>query len=78
MRFAGSPMERATLFILVMDLLIVLWLGPEIRQAAAAARADDSPAWAVLLLIFSLGLFAYGALEVYLIHVTREPPPPDL
>lgn len=77
-RFLRSSFNRTVLLLLVADGLALVWLGPDIRRATAHARVDDSPAWAVLLLIFSLGLFAYGALEVYLIHVTRELPPPDL
>ena len=76
-RFLRSSFNRAMLLMLAGNTLALVWLGPDIRQAAAA-RADDAPAWAVLLLIISLGLFAYGALEVYLIHIKREPPPPEL
>jgi len=77
-RFLRSPFNRMMLLMLVGNTLVLVWLGPDIRRAAEAARADDAPVWAVLLLIVSLGLFAYGALEVYLIHITREPPPPEL
>lgn len=77
-RFLRSSFNRTVLLLLVADALVLVWLGPDIRRATTHARAHDSPAWAVLLLIFSLGLFAYGALEVYLLHVTREPPPRDL
>jgi hypothetical protein len=76
-RFLRSPFNRAMFLMLVGNTLALVWLGPDIRRAAAA-RADDEPAWAVLPLIVSLGLFAYGALEVYLIHILREPPPPEL
>jgi hypothetical protein len=76
-RFLKSPFNRVMLLMFVGNTLALVWLGPDIRRAATA-RADDAPAWAVLLLIVSLGLFAYGALEVYLIHILREPPPPEL
>jgi hypothetical protein len=76
-RFLKSPFNRVMLLMFVGNTLALVWLGPDIRRAAAA-RGDDAPAWAVLLLIVSLGLFAYGALEVYLIHILREPPPPEL
>ena len=77
-RFLRSPFNRAMLLMLVGNTLALVWLRPDMRRAAEAARADGSPAWAVLLLIVSLGLFAYAALEVYLIHILREPPPPEL
>jgi hypothetical protein len=76
-RFLKSSFNRAILLMLVGNVAWGIWLRPDIRRAAAA-RADDAPTWAVLLLIVSLGLFAYGALEVYLIHILREPPPPEL
>ena len=75
-RFALSPFNRALLLMLVGNALVLVWLGPDMRRAAAA-RAQESPTWAVVLLIVSLGLLAYGALEAYLIHVLREPPPRD-
>jgi len=76
-RFLRSPFNRAMLLMLVGNTAVLVWLRPDIRRAADAARAEGSPAWAVLLLILSIGLFAYGALEVYLIHILREPPPPE-
>jgi hypothetical protein len=54
-----------------------LWIAT-LAALAAAARTDGAPGWAVPLLIVSLGLTAYCLLEVYLIHVTREPPPPEV
>jgi hypothetical protein len=77
-RFLKSSFTRAILLMLVGNVAWGIWLRPDIRRVAAAARADDPPAWAVLLLILSLGLFAYGALEVHLIHINREPRPPEL
>jgi hypothetical protein len=76
-RFLQSPFNRAILLMSVGNVLAFVWLAPDIRRAATATRTHDSPAWAVLLLIVSLGLLAYAALEVYLIHVLREPPPPE-
>ncbi|HEV8509362.1 MAG TPA: hypothetical protein VGQ48_02810 [Gemmatimonadales bacterium] len=54
-----------------------LWIRPDVKRAAAAARAEDAPAWAVVLLIVSLAILAYCTVEVYLIHISREAPPRD-
>lgn len=79
-RFLKSPMSRAFVLIMVGNVAFGAWVRPDVKRAAAAARAEDAPAWAVVLLIASLALLAYCAVEVYLIHVLREPapPPPDL
>lgn len=74
-RFLGSPMNRAFLLMMVGNVAFGIWIRPDVKRAAAAARAEDAPAWAVLLLIVSLAILAYCAVEVYLLHVLRETPP---
>jgi hypothetical protein len=76
-RFLKSPFNRTILLVLVGNVLCGLWLRPDLKRAAAAARAEEAPAWAVVLLIASLAVMAYCLVEVYLIHVLREPPPPS-
>lgn len=68
-------MNRAFLLMMVGNVAFGIWIRPDVKRAAAAARAEDAPAWAVLLLIVSLAILAYCAGEVYLLHVLREPPP---
>jgi hypothetical protein len=77
-RFLKSPMSRAFALIMVGNVCFGLWIRPDVKRMAAAARAEDAPAWAVLLLIVSLAILAYCAVEVYLIHILRERPPRDL
>jgi hypothetical protein len=77
-RFLASPMNRALVLMMVGNVAFGVWIRPDVKRAAAAARAEDAPAWAVALLIASLALLAYSAVAVYLIHITREPPPPPL
>jgi hypothetical protein len=69
-------MNRAFLLMMVGNVAFGVWIRPDVKRAAAA-RAEDAPAWAVLLLIVSLAILAYCAVEVYLIHVFREQPPRD-
>lgn len=76
-RFLASPLNRAILLMMVGNVAFGFWIRQDVKRAAVAARAEDAPAWAVLLLIASLALLAYCAVEVYLIHVLREQPPPD-
>jgi hypothetical protein len=77
-RFLKSPTNRAFLFMMVGNVAFGLWFRPDVKRAAAATRAEDAPEWAVLLLIVSLALLAYCAVEVYLLHILRERPPQDL
>jgi hypothetical protein len=71
-RFLASPLNRAILLVMVGNVAFGLWIRPDVKRAAAAARAEEAPAWAALLLIVSLAILAYCAVEVYLIHVLRE------
>jgi hypothetical protein len=75
-RFLKSPMNRAFVLMMLGNVAFGLWIRPDVKRAAAA-RAGDAPAWAVVLLIVSLAIYAYCAVEVYLIHILREPPPPE-
>jgi hypothetical protein len=76
--FLKSPTNRAFLLMMIGNVAFGVWIRPDVKRAAAAAQAEDAPAWAVVLLSVSLALLAYCAVEVYLIHITREQPPPDL
>ncbi len=71
-RFLKSPMNRALLLMMVGNVAFGVWIRPDAKQAAA--RAAGAPAWAVLLLIVSLALLAYVAVEVYLIYIASKPP----
>ncbi len=75
-RFLKSPMNRAFVLMMVGNVAFGLWIRPDVKRMAAA-RTEDAPAWAVVLLIVSLAILAYCAVEVYLIHITREQPPSD-
>ena len=77
MRFLKSPMNRALVLMMVGNVAFGVWIRPDLKRAAAARAGEDAPAWALLLLIASLALLAYCAVEVYLINITREQPPPD-
>lgn len=71
-------MNRALVLMMVGNVVFGIWIRPDVKRAAAAARAEDAPAWAVLLLIISLGLLLYAALEAYLVDDPREAPPPPV
>jgi len=73
-RFLKSPTNRALLLMMVGNVAFGVWIRPDAKRAAAAARAAGAPAWAVLLLIVSLALLAYVAVEVYLIYIASKPP----
>ncbi len=77
-RFLQSPMNRALRLMMVGNVAFGVWIRPDVQRAAGAARAEEAPAWAIGLLIVSLALLAYCAVEVYLLHILRERPPRDL
>ena len=71
-RVLGSPFARSLILMMVGNVLVGVWLRPDIRRAAAAIRADGRPVWAVVLLIASLGLCVYCMLEAYLMATTSS------
>lgn len=75
-RFLKSPMNRAFVLMMVGNVAFGLWIRPDVKRMAAERAGEDAPAWAVLVLIASLALLAYCVVEVYLMHVLREQPPP--
>lgn len=75
-RFLKSPMNRAFVLMMVGNIAFGLWVRLDVKRIAAERAGQDPPAWAVLLLIASLALLAYCVVDVYLIHVLREQPPP--
>jgi hypothetical protein len=62
-RFLHSPLDRTLLLLLVAHVLALVWLGPDIRRALAT-RPEHSPAWVVMLLIWSVALMAWALLEL--------------
>lgn len=60
-------MNRAFLLMMVGNVAFGVWIRPDVKRMATAARPDDPPAWAVLLLIASLAVLAYSAIEAFLI-----------
>ena len=73
-RFLKSPMNRAFLLVMVGNVVFGIWIRPDAKRAAAAARAEGAHGWAVALLIVSLALLALVAVEVYLIYIACKPP----
>ena len=73
-RLLRPSVDRTLLLLFIAHILTLVWLGPDLRRATAAARSGDAPGWAVVLLLVSLSLMAYAILEVYLLSRDDGPP----
>ena len=74
-RLLRPSFDRTLLLLFIAHILTLVWLGPDLRLATAAARSGDPLGWPVLLLLVSLSLMAYAVLEVYLLSRDDGPPP---
>jgi len=73
-RFLRSPFDRAMLLMFVGNVLVLVWLRPEIRGTVAAAQTSDAPRWAFMLLVVGGALMLYALLEPLLFDSFDDPP----
>ena len=62
-QFLRSTFNRTLLLLLVAHVLALVWLGPDIRRAAAITP-EHSSAWAVVLVIWTFALMVWTLLEL--------------